>query len=582
MMIDDEIRACFPHPTFRPGQLEFIREAITALDGGAKNIIVEAPTGTGKTPAIITIARYYTRGFQAVKAQADDVVLGPGNARERYAAAQAILAPHQAHMITSLKMLQDQYLRDDKLVQIMKGKGNYMCHSAGASMGMSCSDHELMFGSVCQHAKRSCTYVRARQEAQLARLTLHNFDSFLNQVTLGGSFPKRAVLTIDEAHGADARLISSLAFEIHADMLRKLDIDTGGWRAPAPDNQSDVVSWLYGYDGKLKEREEALTADIAGMQNSASGFLNSAQEKQLAALARRKNTIGDMRRRINRYLASAEKVPWAVEVKDNGAVNFEPVRSSFFAKSALLDFGERRVFMSATIFDKGRRLMAALNLKPDETHYIAVPCIFPVAGRPLVDLAVADTGAKGYNASRAKMFDAIRQLLDRHAGQRGVIHCNSYQMAKDIVANVRSARLMTHESATRDSTVNAFMTTKKNDAVLVGVFLREGYDFKDDLARFQVIARLPYAWPDKRTKMRDEMEKGYYDWLCAIDLVQTYGRGVRNEKDYCTTYCLDNRLKAFLKRAGHMIPEWFKDAVVAPGDAVIVTTPSEPEVDNLF
>lgn len=562
--MDDEIRACFPHPTFRPGQFEFIKEAIQAFDGGAKNVVVEAPTGTGKTPAIIAIARYYTRDFSALERDAQRVLMMTPNERDGMLQAQMILAPQQAHMITSLKMLQDQYLRDDKLVQIMKGKNNYICHSANAMTGNSCSDYESMFGGVCRNRKRPCTYIAARVLAQLARLTLHNFDSFLNQVSLGGSFLPRAVLSVDEAHGADDHLIKALGFEISADMLRRLDIDITNWSQPDDLNDaSAVIEWLNGHDKVLSRRELELGNEVVRLQGLSTGYLDASQERLLASYARRKNSIGDLRRRMSRYLLSAEKVPWAAEQQRNGPVTFEPVKSSFFAKTALLDYGQRRVFMSATIFDKGRRLMSALNLKKEETHYIAVPCIFPVRNRPLVDTAVADTGQKGYEASKPALFSAIQQILERHKGVRGVIHCNSYAMAKDIAQGVRSPRLMTHESSTRDDTVNSFIATTatRPDAVLVGVFLREGYDFKDDIARFQIIVRLPYSWPDKRTKMRDELEKGYYDWLCAIDLVQTVGRGVRNETDSCTTYCLDNRLKKFLKRAGYMIPAWFLDAV---------------------
>ena len=83
--------------------------------------------------------------------------------------------------------------------------------------------------------------------------------------------------------------------------------------------------------------------------------------------------------------------------------------SSFFAQSALLNFGEHRLFTSATVFDEGRRLMNALNMKKAETHYIAVRCIFPVANRPLRDMKTADTGQKHYakaiRADHAPIFD---------------------------------------------------------------------------------------------------------------------------------------------------------------------------------
>jgi ATP-dependent DNA helicase DinG len=562
--LDDKIRACFPHATFRPGQFEFIKEGIQAFEGGAKNVIVEAPTGTGKTPGIIAIARYFTLDFDNHKNEANNAFLLAPNEREGIAQVQRILGPYQAHMITSLKMLQDQYLKDDKLVKIMKGKGNYLCHSRSAPPGSSCAEHEEMYGRTCSKRNNPCVYNRAKTQAQLARLTLHNFDSFLNQVSLGGSFVPRAILTVDEAHNADDHLIKALAFEMSRDQMQRLGLP-GDWQPPT--DLADAISvseWLGEKEKLLMAKQNELQVEADTLQNLP-GFRTNEEEKELGSIGRHRAAIEDLRRRLGRYLATHEK-PWAVEAKDGDVIGFEPVRSAPFAKSALLDYGERRLFMSATIFDGGRWLRSAINLKKDETHYIAVRCIFPVASRPFVDTAVADTGQKWYDFNRNALYSAVGELLDRHQGVRGVIHCNSYQMAEDVRALVKNPRLVFHSSNTRQSVVDGFMTTSRKDAVLVGVFLREGYDFKDDIARFQILLRLPFAWPDKRTKMREEMEGGYYDWLCAIDLVQTYGRGVRNETDHCVTYCLDKRLKKFLKRAGHMLPDWFKEAVRTPAE----------------
>lgn len=558
---DDDIRACFPHPAFRPGQLEAIRETIDAFDGGARNVIVEAPTGVGKTPAIIALATYFTQGHEGAWDDAEAAMLKTGDERQGLAAAQQILAPHQAHMITSLKMLQDQYVKDDRdgLVRIMKGKSNYACHSPSVQSGMSCADHEAMFGTGCGRRNRPCAYHVARKKAQLARLTLHNFDSFLNQVSLGGAFPARALLSVDEAHGSDEHLIKALGFELSKDHLRRLEVDCP-WDPPADvDDHVPMVAWLQAQDQALSSQVTRVADDILSLQGL-STIRTRDQERQLAAAGKRKQALEDLKRRLARYLASSDK-PWALERRDQATLTFEPVRASFFAKAALLDFGQRRLFMSATVFDKGRRLMAAMNLKRAETHYIAVPCIFAAKNRRLVDMAVADTGQKAYDQSLPRVMVAVQAILDRHPGECGVIHCNSYRQAQDIRDHVKSLRLAFHGKDNREDVVNRFLSGKVRNQVLVAVVMREGYDFKDDIARFQIMIRLPFAYPDKRTKMRDEMEKGYYDWLAAIDLVQLCGRGVRNERDHCVTYCLDARLARFLKRAGPMMPAWFLDSV---------------------
>ena len=584
--MDPDIKACFPHREFRPHQYEFIAEAISAFKGGKKNVIVEAPTGAGKTPAIICIANYFTRGFDgkvpAAKMDADRAyAIGRAHGKAAEMEILTELGEHQAHMITSLKMLQDQYLRDGPLVKIMKGKGNYICTSPVVAPGTTCSDREMVFGAPCDNEgkRRACSYIAARRSAQWSRLSLHNFDSFLNQASLGGSFPPRKILTIDEAHGADDRLISSLSFVLDQSTFTTFKLN---WTPAPPDDKPALAQWLVQEDKNLSDRIIEETNALAELNGKAS-FRNSKDFAEVKAASRRVSFITDLKRRIGRFLASPDK-PWAVEVgsdpKLGATMKFEPVRSAPFANSALLRFGEMRLFMSATIFDNGRRLMSSLNLKSEETHYIAVPCVFPKANRPLVDLSVADAGQTEYVNSKPLMMASIKALMDRHQGVRGVIHCNSYQVSKDIREHVRDARLLFHESSTREHTVNWFMNNSGVDSVLVGVFLKEGYDFRDDMCRFQIIPRIPYPYPDQRTKMRDESEPGYYDWLTAIDLVQTYGRGTRSDKDQCVTYVLDSRLRKFMRRAGYMMPSWFKEAIVTPAAVGIITSTGKKVQEN--
>lgn len=549
---------------FREGQYEVIAETIKAFEGGARNVIIDAPTGAGKTPIAITLARYYTWFYSQSLKEALHAKEGLPY-REGMEVAKKMLAPNQAHMITSLKMLQDQYLNDDKLIQIMKGKGNYECHSPAFSspFTVSCNDMEVQRGHGCGFKGKNgpCEYLAARHTAQMARMTLHNFDSFLNQVSLGGSFIPRRILTIDEAHGADDRLIKVMGFEISNLILSDLGLVTPWSRPDSLDKMDHVKDWLSGYDDQIKVYLETINAEILKLRNKSTGYLSSSEEKKLSVMSKSSSKFEDMRRKMGRFISSCDKVPWAVEMNRNGTISLTPVKSSFFAREALLKYGDFRLFMSATIFDKGKRLISAMNMDPGQTHYIGVPCRFPAVNRPLVKSDVANTGAQHYSGSRMATMAAIERIINHHHGVNGVIHCNSYEMADDIKMSIDSKRLMFHDSSNRDEILKEF--AKGKDKILVAVYMREGYDFKDDMARFQVIPRIPYPYPDKRTKMRDDMEKGYYNWLTLIDLIQITGRGTRNNKDHCVTYCLDNRLGSFISKTRYMIPKWFMEAIVS-------------------
>jgi len=121
---------------------------------------------------------------------------------------------------------------------------------------------------------------------------------------------------------------------------------------------------------------------------------------------------------------------------------------------------------------------------------------------------------------------------------------------------------VSYEKRTRDSVINRFMSGwEYPDGVLMAVALTEGYDFKNDLCRFQVMVRVPYPVPGKCMKARMEKDGRFYGWRTSLTLVQTYGRGVRSKTDYCKTYVLDSRFTDFVKREDDQLPYWFLEAI---------------------
>lgn len=565
----DKIKECFPYPSARPGQLELIEEGIKALEGGAQNLLIDAPTGTGKTPIAITFARYFSRGYDqniSRVRQKYAEIAGSKRAtqdqkRKALAEAQEALSPYQAHMITSMKMLQDQYIdrNTSQLITLMQGKNNYKCRSKKVAPRTSCHDYEIIYGDgrPCQIGDDfSCAYMDAKLAAQFGRLTLHNFDSFISQASLGGSFEPRAVLTIDEAHGAEQKIIDAVSFDISRGEV----LDAGGqWMLPDRSSADTVRQWVQMQLSNF-EKARKIEQENAEAIKDTSRIMSKADFAKLREIGQRVRTLQETERRLIRYVGTWDK-DWICDIAtDNETVSFTPVKGSYFAKGALTKFGKKNVFLSATLLDKGWRVMSGLNLKHEETHYIQAPCLFPVHSRRVISTAAVNTGQKEYSKNLEAMCAEIKKLMDRHPGVRGVIHANSYGMAKDIADNIVDRRLIVHNTKNRNDTVKEFIKNSPTDAVLIGVFLKEGYDLKDDICRFQIIPRIPYPYVSKRTQARDEIETGYYNWLTLVDLMQTCGRGNRSAEDECVTYIIDSRLKNFMAKSQHMAPQWFLEA----------------------
>jgi Rad3-related DNA helicase len=83
----------FPFPTLRDKQSYVLKEIDAAFTSGYKHIVLEAPTGFGKSPVAIAAA----------------LTLG------------------SSYICTSTKDLQTQYARDFPFVRVAKGKKNFTC-----------------------------------------------------------------------------------------------------------------------------------------------------------------------------------------------------------------------------------------------------------------------------------------------------------------------------------------------------------------------------------------------------------------------------------------------------------------------
>ena len=95
--------------------------------------------------------------------------------------------------------------------------------------------------------------------------------------------------------------------------------------------------------------------------------------------------------------------------------------------------------------------------------------------------------------------------------------------------------------------------------------MNEGVDLPGDLCRFQIIYKIPYPnTQDKQTKKRMKMDNRWYKYQTALSLVQTVGRGMRYEDDYCMTYFIDNRLNDFILKdelSNNFLPDTFIEAI---------------------
>ncbi|MFA5550198.1 MAG: ATP-dependent DNA helicase [Trueperaceae bacterium] len=515
--------ASFPFPEFRAGQGEALQQARQAFAAGKRFVVVEAPTGAGKSAIAVALAR----------------------------------EAKSAYVLTNQKILQDQYVTDFPDLAVMKGRANYDClvaptHAAAAP---------------CIAGKRfpaceECPYFTAKDVAMAAGITTLNYAYFLAELNYAGGFKERELLVLDEAHNVEGALMGFVQVAVSDTQLLR-----AGIQLPLPPNLGAEYMFEFAETLLPELRRRALEVD----QELAKGSMQSnAAVEQL----RVKQWLDGQAERISIMLDShfGGDVDWVVEryrAQNGENLVFKPVEVGPLAEPFLFTYGQRVLMLSATILD-ARTFLRSLGIDPDEAEVVAVPSTFPPENRP-IELRPAARLTRHYiDRDLPKLVQAITELAQLHDNEKGVIHAHSYKIANFIHANLPDEvrwRVLTHDSSDgRDVALTQHLTSNE-PTILLTPSMTEGIDLADDRARWQVLCKVPYPYlGDKQVAARMERDRDWYDWRTTLAVVQAYGRSVRSPDDHAVTYLLDADFANFIRRQQRRLPPWFLEALRQPDD----------------
>ena len=562
----------FPFPQIREKQKSALAEIESAIKSGYRQIFLEAPTGFGKTPVAIALARY----------------LG------------------SSHICTATKDLQTQYRRDFPFVVEVKGRGNFPC-IVKEDMGLdeSCdygpcvkddgydcayktrmTDYKVEGeGTIREIVKldpfaerkylkdlqskskivelewRPCHYFHQKWIGAKSSHTVYNYRYFLSDLFYAGSTQKRNLLILDEAHQLESEVGDFKSFTIRRNMLPFLKMQM-------PDNKiEDIETWI-DFCIELKEK-------MFEFAERAERIIERSNQKVMTEPFTEKNLI-DTRERETSLAAAidnmkAKKDNWIVSNRQYDASNqlqkvaLVPLDISGYF-DPILDKGTVTLFMSATILSKDN-LCKTAGLEPDKVRFIRIEeSDFPVKNRLIYMKNTAWLNAKTMGESMPKIVNAVDEIMSKHIDEKGIIHTTSYsqlQLIKDNISKENIDRLIETGSKLDRSEVLERHYTSKKPTVLISPSLHLGVDLKDDLSRFQIIVKVPYPdLTDKRIAKMKERDPKWYTWNTVLRLVQAYGRSVRSKDDYATTYILDSSISFLLRSAQDIVPKWFTEAIV--------------------
>lgn len=516
--------------------LDFIKKSI---NNGKKFILLNMPTGSGKSYLIAGMFANWYRNFITKDAKFD--------------------------ILTESKILQDQYANDFDYISIYKGKSNYYCNPYGCQCDIAkeqCKDKKPS----CYNT--TCPYDVARNKWINSSIGLTNFHLFnalsLYQKDIIDSRNSN-VLIIDEAHLYEENFSNYLSFNISAKILKNCGFESG-----------EIIHLDDRYISKIKTVEnfmkfisEKLSNDLERKKIIFESKVEHTKNKEKITLLGYINRINHKLESINHIMDSYKNDSENI-VLDLNIDKFEKMYSGvelniqcIWINEYISDIWKKYdhvIFMSATILEKN--IFSFINgIDENLTSYYDVPSPFDIKNRKIYYMKIGKMNYNSKTETFQKMIPWINKILEKYKDKKGIIHTTNYEIAEWIKENIQNSRLLFHNNKDRNEILERHLNTS-DPTVLVSPSMMTGVDLANNLSRFQIILKVPYPnLSSNKIKNRQKSKPEYYTLKTLNDIIQAYGRSVRNINDYADTYILDENFSDLLKYNSHMMPKYFIDAI---------------------
>jgi len=538
-------------------QKEIINQIEEKLKSGYKKIILCAPTGVGKSLVGATISRHFESSFT----------------------------------ITATKHLQDQYIKDIHFLKSVKGKQNFVCLKMMESEKINDLGNAMKLGLTCEKGQcqektikdgkevveickfkpsikqieehteetESCHYYLQKYDALISNHSLWNYHAFFQIMKfnkkLFADYLDRKVSVFDEAHKIEDQIIQFIGFDIFSGQLEECNLRDTKYDVSDLDSVIQLIDDIaYAYAKKIKDIKES-----AVYQKEPDFELITKLERRYDRAAQAKIDI--LNDKDNFIVNDSSK-----DLDGNfRSVSVKPIDVAKFANSFFST--EYQLFMSATI-DKFS-FCENIGLNEVDVAFIDTPkSPFPIEHRRIDLLNIKRLSYGSSEEDELEVIKTINTILDRHSDERGLILTSSVPRCQKIIRylspkNTRRIRIC-HSYNQDGKTQDEIISEHANDAtgVLLSSSLWEGVDLKDDLSRFQIIAKVPYPnYKEKRTKAKMDKFPHWYTAQTLTKLLQGFGRSIRSENDWAKTYVLDTAVNNVFFKAQRMIPRAYYDVL---------------------
>lgn len=513
-----------------------------------KFFLLNLPVGSGKSHLALMIADWYRKNVNKMS---------------------------RVDIITNSKILQDQYADTYESIADLKGKENYECESYSCSCAQGAEFNRLNKTS-CE----SCPYSFARENYISGGISLTNFYLYILYAIYNPKLMENRgakVLIVDEAHEFDDVMSDFITIKITESIVKKFKFS----------NEYDIVKKLKSvgsindYVDFLKTLNGEIISTMEDMERGMSSSPRSAKvdkrDLKISKVLKTKNSdvkvmqlITDLKQyqlKIEVFLKEFKENPnnWVLESNWNEKtkqkeLSLEPIWAYDYLDKYVFSNYDMVFLMSGTILDKN--LFCQLNgLDVSKAVYYSIGSPFPLKNRPIYYMPLGKMSFKSKEDTFKRYIPYIQKLLDKYKKKKGIIHTNSFELAKWIEESIKDPRLVFHDSSNKDEVLRMHMESEE-PTVIVSPSMDTGVSFDNDTARFQIIAKVPYpSLASQKNKMRQKNNPDWYSWKTVSGLIQMSGRPVRSDKDYADTIIIDGGFGDVIKHSSHFLPDWIQEAI---------------------
>lgn len=509
-----------------------------------KHVILDAPTGSGKSYIAVAVARSVEELFDPSRTKFSN----------------SDYWSFKTTILTTNRNLQTQYLTDFPFIRNISSKVNYPCAHGTTYGASSCfitvNEKKCDFESECSY------YInRSLWQAAPLRITNMSFQIEACKAVSGQSKNRATFMIIDECHMLGQKIQDHCKVQFNSK-----DVD---------DNKKYLLDEEYKL---LKNRVSKIQKLIKDNTSKANLVKIASENKEIfteimnASELYRERCIQEREgffeeKKYNKIHEISKTIDFLGELSDmaelmesnlnrlvlNDADVLRPIWPSHFSYYAIFKKADYFLHMSATICNPDSY---AEEVGIRNYAFVQMPNSFPVENRPVFVKPVQKVSTFPLNNYMIKEIDKIAAKFD---DSHGIIHTVSFARANQILENSKNKERM-FISNDRNEIIER-LTTDDN-SILVSPSITEGFDFKDDMSKFQIIVKVPYASTlDLMNAKIFDLNKPLYFRRAVLNIVQSSGRSIRHKDDFAETYILDTAFFSLIKYNEDIFPEWYREAL---------------------